>query len=70
MSGNFLTISPFRSALPIHDVNIHKANIVGGNNTTAPIGNAGQICRMNIRTLEILRIFFEVLLASLIQKVN
>ena len=58
MSGHFLTISSLQSALPIHDVNIQKANSVGGNNTSAPIGKADQICRMNIGTIEILRIFF------------
>ncbi len=34
MSGHFLTISPLRSALPIHDVNIHKVNFTAGNNTS------------------------------------
>ncbi len=38
--GHFLTIPPLRSAFPIHDVNIHKTNGIGGNNTSAPIGKA------------------------------
>jgi hypothetical protein len=70
MSGHFFTISPFRSALPIHDVNIHKDNGIGGNYTSAPIGKADQVCRMNIRTIKMLRIFLVLRLTSVIQKVK
>jgi hypothetical protein len=56
MFGHFFTIPPLRSALPIHDMNIHKTNGIGENNTSAPIAKADQICRINIRTNEILLI--------------
>jgi hypothetical protein len=55
---HLLTISPLRSALPIQDVNIHKANGIGGKNRSAPIGQADQISRMNNQTNETLRIFW------------
>jgi hypothetical protein len=51
MTCHCLTISPLLSALPILDVNIHKAIGIGG------------ICRMNIQTTENLRIFWGVHLA-------
>jgi hypothetical protein len=38
---------------------MQKANGIGGNNPSALIGKADQICRMNIGTIEILQIFGE-----------
>jgi hypothetical protein len=43
---------------------------MGGNNTPAPIGKAGQICRMNFQPIAIKQIFFGSPLALPIQKVN
>jgi hypothetical protein len=64
MSCHFLTISSLRSALPIQDVNIHKAIGIGGTMVYfLNRGKADQICRMNIKTTEILRIFWVVHLA-------
>jgi hypothetical protein len=34
------------------------ANGIGGNNTSAPLGKADQIGRMNMRTIETLQIFW------------
>jgi hypothetical protein len=39
----FFTILTLRSALPKHDVNIHRANGIGRNNTSAPIGKADRM---------------------------
>ncbi len=54
-----LTISPLRSALPIQDLNIDKANGIGGIIVYFLNMQDGSnlICRMNIQTTEILRIF-------------
>ncbi len=52
-----LILLPLLSAVPIQDVNIHNANGIGGNNTSAPIGKTDQICMMNTLTIETSRIF-------------
>jgi hypothetical protein len=63
MYYQFLTISPLLSASPVQDVNIHKATGIGGTIVISWIGEAEQICRMNIQTNENLRIFWGVHLA-------